>query len=86
VLELPQPPGLIDLEAAVLGFPPVERLLADAVPATEVGRLAARLGLFQDPDDLLVREPFPTHRGASPCAAASGRFRPVQQSLFGQVQ
>jgi hypothetical protein len=69
VLELPQPPGLIDLEAAVLGFPPVERLLPDAVPTTEVGRLAARLRLFPDPDDLLFREPFPAPRGASPRAS-----------------
>src|SRR6185369_11828964 len=61
----------IDFKAAVLGLPPVERLLADAVPAAELGRLAARLGLFQDPDDLLFGEPFPTHRGALPAGILS---------------
>src|SRR6185503_1847011 len=71
MLELPQPPSLIDFKAAVLGLPPVERLLADAVPATELGRLAAGLGLFQDPDDLLFGEPFPTHRGALPAGILS---------------
>jgi len=71
MLELPQPPSLIDFKAAVLGLPPVERLLADAVPAAELGRLAARLGFFQDPDDLLFGEPFPTHRGALPAGILS---------------
>ena len=42
VLELPQPARLIDLKAAVLRLPPIERLLADAVPSAELGRLAAR--------------------------------------------
>ena len=71
MLELPQPPSLIDFKAAVLGLPPVERLLADPVPAAELGRLAARLGLFQDPDDLLFGEPFPTQRGALPVGILS---------------
>jgi hypothetical protein len=41
------------------------------VPATELARLAAGLGLFQDPDDLLFCEPFPTHRGALPSSILS---------------
>jgi len=69
MLELPQPPSLIDFKAAVLGLPPVERLLADAVPAAELGRLAARLGLFQDPDDLLSVNRFRRIAGPSPRAS-----------------
>jgi hypothetical protein len=71
VLQLAEPAGLVDLEAAVFGLPPVERLLTDAVPPAELGRLAARLRLFQDPDDLLFREPFPTYRGALPAGILS---------------
>ena len=84
MLELPQPPGLIDFKAAVLGLPPLERLLADTVPATELGRLAAGLGLFQDPDDLLFGEPFPTHRGALPAGILSPNPRPPRGGVFGE--
>jgi hypothetical protein len=34
--------------------------------------LPARLRLFQDPDDLLFREPFPTHRRAFLATIAGG--------------
>src|SRR5262249_42719099 len=74
MLELPQPAGLVDLEATVLGLPAVERLLADALPSAELGGLPARLGLFQDPDDLLFREPLPAHRGVLPAGILSQRL------------
>src|SRR5262249_24841914 len=73
MLELPQPAGLVDLEATVLGLPAVERLLGEAVPPAELGGLPARLGLFQDSDDLLFREPLPAHRGVLPAGLSAGR-------------
>ena len=37
-------------------------LLADAVLATQIGSLHARLMLAQNPDDLLFRKPRTLHR------------------------
>jgi hypothetical protein len=50
MLQLSQSARLVDLEAAVLGLPAIERLFADAVPSAELRGFPARLGLFQDPD------------------------------------
>jgi hypothetical protein len=69
VLEGAQSLGLVDFEPGVLGLPPIERLLADGVTTAEVGALGPGLGLLQDPDDLLLGEPLPLHRGASPRAS-----------------
>ena len=59
----------LQLAMAVFGLPAIKRLLADAVPSAELGGLRARLGLFEDPDDLLFREPLPAHRGVLPRAS-----------------
>src|SRR5213594_4429356 len=69
MLERAQAPGLIHLEARVLGFPAIEGLLADGVTPAEVDALRPRLGFLQDPDDLLLGEPLSLHRGASPRAS-----------------
>jgi hypothetical protein len=45
MLERAQAPGLIHLEARVLGFPAVEGLLADSVTPAEVDALRPGLGL-----------------------------------------
>src|SRR5882724_8836527 len=63
VLERAQPPGLVHLEPGVLGLPTVKRLLADGVAPAKIGALRPGLGLLQDPDDLLLGEPFPSSRG-----------------------
>ena len=69
MLERAQAPGLIHLEARVLRFPAVEGLLADGVTPAEVDALRPRFGFLQDPDDLLLGEPLPFQRGASPRAS-----------------
>src|SRR5271168_1289164 len=49
------------VEAAVLGFPLVERRAADPMLAAHIGRLRPGLMLPQYPDDLLFREPARLH-------------------------
>lgn len=56
VFQLPQPPQLADLEAAVLCLPPLERPVADAVFAADLGDLLARLHSFEDTQNLLFAE------------------------------
>ena len=53
ILERAETPGLRHVEAAVLGFPVVQRRRADPVPATQVRDPRARLVLLDDPNDLL---------------------------------
>jgi hypothetical protein len=49
MLELSQPARLVDLEAAVLGLPAVERLFADAVPSAELGGFPPASASFRIP-------------------------------------
>ena len=50
---------------AVLGFPAVVGLLADAVLAADLGRLHAGLSLLQDGDDLFFAVSFASHSCSS---------------------
>jgi hypothetical protein len=52
--------GIRHIEAAVLGLPLVERGAADPVFAANIAALRASF-LFQNPDDLLFREPARLH-------------------------
>ena len=71
-----------DFHAAELGFPLVERRLADAVPAADVlGRLAALL-LFEDADDLSFGEPGLSHRAVS-LEALPQDSAPILGAIFG---
>jgi hypothetical protein len=53
---------LLQAEPAELLLPPVERLLADAEPATDLGDLLAAFDLVQGIDDFFVRATFAGHR------------------------
>jgi pimeloyl-ACP methyl ester carboxylesterase len=64
----PKPLGLRDLQPAILGLPVVDRRFRNAVSPGQIGRLRARLGLLQNPDDLLFGEPRSLHRPSSPRA------------------
>jgi len=61
ILELAQTAHFGDLEPAVFGLPPIERLLAEAVPPAEVQCLGTRRRLFQHANDLLFGEPLALH-------------------------
>jgi hypothetical protein len=65
VLQSLQPPGVGNLQAAILGLPFAKRGAADAVLPAHIGRRRPRLLFTQDPDDLLFREPSWLH-GPSP--------------------
>src|SRR5689334_3753715 len=65
VLELLQALHLAQLHAAVLGFPPVVRLLADAMRPTEVSDFSSGLAFLDDRQDLLVGVRAPFHRSSS---------------------
>src|SRR5439155_10891799 len=56
---------LTTLQASVLRFPAVVRLLGDAVGATQIGDLASGLAFLDDRQDLLVGELAPFHRASS---------------------
>jgi hypothetical protein len=47
-----------DAQPLVLAAPVVEGLLRDAVLATDIELVPLRLSLAQDPNDLLLAEPF----------------------------
>ena len=68
LFQRPQPLGLEHLQPAVLGLPVLDRRLGYRVPPGQLGRLRTSLGLLQNPDDLLFREPRPLHRPSSPRA------------------
>jgi hypothetical protein len=81
VLERPHFRDVADFHAAKLGFPLVERRLADAVPAADVlGRLAALL-LFEDADDLSFGEPGLSH-GAVSREALPQDSAPILGAIF----
>ena len=67
-LGLPQSLGLGEFEPAVLGFPTVKGLLADAVLTADLGRLDAGLGLLQDANDLFFAVSFALHSCSFPPA------------------
>src|SRR6188768_2764154 len=60
-LRLAQPRGFASLHAAELGTPLVERRIAEPVLPAQLLDCHARLGLPQEPDDLLVGEPALLH-------------------------
>jgi hypothetical protein len=70
---VPQQPELAQLlqpEAAELLLPPIERLLADAEPATDLGDLLAAFDLMEGVDDFFVAAAF-----AGIVCVSSGRSR-----------
>ncbi|MCG3773856.1 MAG: hypothetical protein JW395_0671 [Nitrospira sp.] len=63
-LERLQPPGIADLQAAVLLAPPMDRRVSHAMPAAHLRNLGAAVQLLQDPDDLLFRQSTLPHRSS----------------------
>jgi hypothetical protein len=57
LLKLLQAPHLVDVHAAVFGFPTVVSALADTVGPTDLSHLASRLDLVEDADNLLLGKP-----------------------------
>jgi hypothetical protein len=62
VAQGPELAQLLQAEPAELLLPPVERLLADAEPATDRGDLFAAFDLVQGVDNLFVAAAFAGHR------------------------
>ena len=62
VAQRPELAQLLQAQAAELFLPPVERLLADPQPATDLGDLLAALDLVQGVDDFFVAAAFAGHR------------------------
>src|SRR5690606_31445577 len=72
VLELLEPPGLLQLQPAVLRPPPTQGFRGDAVAPTNLRHLPA-LGLAHDGQNLFVRESTLPHRILPP----PGRSGPI---------
>ena len=64
LLEPAEPTGLGHLQPATLRLPGVRRRARHPVLATQVQHNRTRIGLLQDADDLLVREPLLLHPSA----------------------
>ena len=71
VLERPEPLGIRNIHPAVLRLPGVERCRRHPVLAAKLGDNRPRLMLSQNPDDLLFREPAPSHIRSLSCGPDS---------------
>ena len=76
---------LLEAEAGELLFPAVERLLAHAEPATDLGDFLAALDLVEGVDDFLVAASFAWHL-RSPLASAAGLLRKSQIASFSRFR
>src|SRR5581483_237141 len=59
--------SFVDIQAAILGFPAVVSLLANAVRAASIGNLLTCLNALEDVDDLFFGELRFSHREFSCC-------------------
>lgn len=73
IFQLPQPPQLADLEDAVLCLSSIERGVADAVLAADLGDLLARLDPLENVQDLRLAEVALAHVLARPPDSATHR-------------